>query len=276
MKNKYHHRNLVKATVITAAVAGSVALAGTEIMAPPAPIEEAEESIVSGSLNLDFNSHFVSYGLDVWADGGDMSDPIFNPSFELAFALPRGFTGTIGAWADVNNRTVSTIGGRIQEIDVWLGLAYTFEKLTVGVTYQNWFYAGETEEILDLSVTYDTFLAPSLTVHQRLDRGGAVLGDEGTVIVVGVSHSVEAGPVTISVPLNVAYFATDNFHAPGADSGFGYASLAVAAAVPLPFMAPMGDWTLNASLTYYVTDDAIIPNPRDHFLTASVGLGLTF
>ena len=306
MKNKYH-RTLVQSAVLSAALGGTAAYAGSvETITPPAtaPMED----VISGVLKLDFNSHFVSYGADIWSDGSSLSDPTFNPMLELAFALPADFTLTLGTWWDVNSKVDSAIGGRIQEVDVWAGLSYSIDKLTVSVTYQAWMYASDTEDILDVKFAYDTFLSPSLTIHQRLDQGAAI-GDEGTVLVLGLSHSMDVGPVSFSFPFNIAYFATDGFHqnavaaTPGtpavlpafgvaaepaipatdaiaeADGGFGYISIGVAAALPLsPYIGDAyGDWTLNGGLTYFITDDDVIPNnPQDSFLTASLGLGLSF
>ena len=277
MKNKYC-RNLITTPLLAFALATGVASAGTtETMAsaPPAP---PAEDVVSGVLKLDFNSHFVSYGADVWSDGASMSDMGFNPMLELSFDLPGGFTSTLGTWWDVNSKGSAPLGGQIQEIDVWTGLSYTYEKFTVGVTFQDWVYADATEEILDVKFAYDCFLTPSLTVHNRLGAGGSG-GSEGTILVLGLGHSVEAGPVTISFPFNLAYFLEDDFHAGSTDSGFGYLSIGVGAALPLsPYIGDaIGDWTLNAGLTYYFTDDDVVGNPdEDDFLTSSVGLSLAF
>ncbi len=247
-------------------------------MAPePAPADD----VVSGVLKLDFYSHFISYGADVWGDGSSMSDPTFNPMLELAFALPADFTFTLGTWWDVNSKNggnSSPIGGRIQEIDVWTGLSYTYDKFTVGVTYQAWMYGSTTEDILDVKFAYDTFLAPSLTFHNRLDPGASG-GNNGTVAVLGLSHGFDLGPVTFSVPLNIAYFLDDDFHAGSTDDGFGFVSLGLGASLPLtPYIGEsFGDWTLNGGLTYYFTDDEVIPNnPQDDFLTANLGVALSF
>jgi hypothetical protein len=282
MKNKYHW-NRIHSTLITLALTAGIASAGTTETTTTAPAPAPTDDVVSGVLKLDINTHFISYGLDVWGDDNPgLSELNFNPMAELAFALPAGFTGTLGAWADVTDKnTAGSIGGNLMEVDVWAGLAYTYEKFTVGVTWQEWMYASNTEDILDVKFAYDCFLAPSLTVHNRLGAGGAGAagGDEGTILVLGLSHSIEAGPVTVSFPVNIAYFMTDDFHAVGADTGFGYASVGVGASLPLAaYMgSSFGDWTLNSGLTYYFTDDDIIPN-NDHndFLTASVGLSLAF
>jgi len=278
MKQK-HGLNLIHSPLIALALTAGTAFAGTTEPAP-APVEK---DVVSGVLNLDFNTHFISYGSDVWGDGDRMSEPEFNPSLELAFALPAGFTATLGTWWDVvpsSKGGDSPIGGRLQEVDVWAGLAYTVGDFTSKVTYQNWMYGSDTEDILDVSFSYACFLNPSLTIHNRLDQGAAN-GDEGTVLVLGISHSIEAGPVTISFPLNIAYFVDDDFHNSaangGSDNGFGYGSIGVTANYDLAFLKSVGDWSIHGGLTYYVTDQDVIPNnPEGDFLTANLGLTLKF
>lgn len=269
--------NRVNATILTLALATGIASAGTteptSTMAP-APVDD----VVSGVLKLDFNTHFISYGFDVWGDGASMSDPTFNPMIELAFALPADFTFTLGAWGDVNSKIDSAIGGRVQEVDVWTGLSYTYDKFTVSATYQAWMYGSSTEDILDIKFAYDTFLAPSLTIHNRLDAGASG-GQTGTVAVLGLSHGFDLGPVAFSVPLGVAYFFADDYHPASTEDGFGFVSLGLGASLPLtPYIGEaFGDWTLNGGLTYYFTDDEVVANAdEDNFLTANLGLALSF
>ena len=278
MKNKYR-RNLINMPILAFALATGIAQAGLTEAAAAAP-EAPVEDVISGVPKLDFNSHFISYGADVWKDGTSLSEPTFNPMIELAFALPNDLTATVGTWMDINSKVgggSSPNGGRVQEVDFWTGLSYSFDKLTVSATYQAWTYVGSTEDILDIKFAYDTILAPSLTIHNRLDAGASG-GNTGTVLVLGLGHSMEAGPVAVSFPVNIAYFLEDDFHA-GTDNGFGFASVGVAGTLPLsPYIGDgFGAWDLNAGLTYYITDDEVIPgNPVDSFLTASAGLSVAF
>lgn len=277
MKTK-HSMIRYAAPSLALALACASAQAGTTETSTVTPAADASSDVISGVLKLDFNTHFVSYGWDVWADGSSMSDPTFNPMVELAFALPADFTLTLGTWWDVNSKIDSAIGGRIQEVDVWTGLSYTYEKLTMGVTYNAWMYGSDTEESVDFKLAYDTFLAPSLTIHSRVDPGASG-GNNGTVLVLGVSHGIDAGPFSISFPVNLAYFIEDDFHPGSTDSGFGFATIGVAATLPLsPYIGDsFGDWSLNSGLTYYFTDDEVIGNPNDdNFLTASLGVAVSF
>jgi hypothetical protein len=246
----------------------------------PAPAIEEEDNF-SGTLNLDYNSHFISYGLDVWGDGNDLEGPTFNPSLELVWGLPADFSLILGTWWDVNGKVPSAIGGKLQEIDVWAGLGYKVGDLSITALYQNWIYGSANEQIVDLKFAYDCFLSPSLVIHNRVDEGASG-GSNGTVIVAGVSHSVEAGPVTFSFPLNVAFFADDDFHPGSVDSGLGYGSLGVNATLPLTFLGDSaGEWNLHGGFTYYLTDSDVVGNtragrPDNDFLTANIGIGCAF
>ncbi len=268
---------LLKSALIASLLGTLSSHAGDPVPAG-ATITPASESRLSGTLSLDINSHFISYGADVWADGDRFSEPAFNPSLELTWALTDSLSFSLGTWWDVNSKAGSNsspIGGRIQEIDVWYGLSYSAGDFTVGLVYNQWFYGSETEDTVDLSFSYDTFLSPSLTIHHRFDPGASG-GDNGTVFVLGLGYDIEAGPVTISFPFNLAYFASDDFH--GGDSGLGYGSIGVAASIPLSFIdESFGEWSLNAGLTYYVTDQDVIPgNIEGDFFTANIGVSCSF
>lgn len=279
MKNKYC-RNLINTPLLAFALATGVATAGTETTTT-APVAPATEDVVSGVLSLSVNSHFISYGNDVWKDGSSMSDPGFNPSLEYTFQLPaEGFSLILGTWWDVNSKGAPSIGGDIQEIDVWAGLGYTIDKFSITTTYQAWNYAKGTEQILDVKLAYACFLNPSLMFHNRIDEGNSG-GADGTIVVLGLSHSIEAGPVTISFPVNFATILGDNYYratSPGSDAGYAYTSIAAQASYPLEFMGEAyGSWSLVGGLTQYWTNGTVIPgNPTNNFLTYNVGLTATF
>jgi len=256
-----------------AAIAGPMADSGAVIE----PISEPEiGSAFSGTLSLDANTHFISYGADVWGGGSKWDSVLFNPSLSIDVDLGGGFTFNMGTWWDVNDQAVSSIGGQIQEVDIWAGVSYATGIFSVGLTYQQWIYAGQTEEIVDLSFGLDTFLSPSLTIHGRTDAGASG-GKTGAVGVLGVSHSVSAGPVGIDFPVSVA-FASDGFHAGGGSAGYAFASAGVQASMPLSFIsAAYGDWALNAGITYYNTSTSAIPgNPTDNFVTGNLGVSISF
>ncbi|WP_411827727.1 hypothetical protein [Luteolibacter sp. AS25] len=273
MKNNYY-RNILGTAAVTAALSGATAIAGTE-MTPAPPMEMPSEDVISGTLSLDFNSHFISYGFDVWQDGVDNSDYGFYPSAELAFALPYDFTLTTGVWVEINGKAPGAITA--QETDIWVGLSKSFGAFSAGITYQEWFYGGDSEDVIDLSFGYDTFLSPSLTIHNRVGEGASG-GDTGTIFVFGVSYDVEAGPVTFSFPASVAIFATDEFHGAGLDSGYGYSSVGVHATLPLtPYIGEgFGEWDFHTGVDFYFTEDDVIGNENNYPFNVNFGIGCSF
>ncbi|MFC7339094.1 hypothetical protein ACFQY0_18015 [Haloferula chungangensis] len=278
--------NLRFAAITAALGAGlsSAALAGTPEPAPMMTPVAADDSVVSGNLSLDLNSHFISYGFDVWGGGDSFGgDSTFNPALELNFAFTENFTAILGTWWDVNDNAGSPIGGDLQEVDVWAGGSYAFGDLSVTALYQAWMYGGDTEHILDISLAYDCFLSPSVTFHNRLDAGAAAAGgsQDGTVIVPGIEYGFDLGPVSFAVPLNAGFFLDDGFHGFDAlgnvtDSGFGYVSIGLNASYAIPCDERFGAWDIHGGVTYYNTQEDVINNPSDSFFTWNVGIGCSF
>ncbi len=284
MKRK-HCLNFIKLPIVAIALTAGTAIAGTETVTAPAPVAPAEDDCISAVLTLAANSHFISYGKDVWADGSHLGDLGFNPSLEFSFKLPENFVLTAGTWWDVNTKAPqgfdAPLGAKIQEIDLWTGLAWTYDKFTIGGTYQGWIYGGSTEQIADLKLSYDCLLSPSLTWHNRLTEGASG-GDTGSLLVLGLSHTFELGPVSLSTPVNFAYVLSEDYNRSQAFGGSGndyaYTSVGLQAAYPLEFMGDCyGEWSLIAGATYYWTSGSVIPNnPTNKFLTYNFGLSAAF
>ena len=258
-------------------------LAGTLVWgaASPAFADDAG-SAVSGSFGVDYASHFVSYGADVWGGGSDFfgSESTNFVYFDIGLALPKGFSVNFGVWGDVNDNSdgPATVGGNIQEIDTYIGVGYAAGIASFGATYQEWNYGGVTaERILDLSAGLDDSgmwggdfaLNPGLTVHMRI--GSESGAEEGEAYVFSVGPGFDVGSVSFSVPASVAFF-SDGYYNPD-EGGYGYSSLGLSASIPMAFVPPAyGDWGLGLATTYYMTDDAVIGNPEDDFLTGMVSI----
>jgi len=115
-------------------------------------------------------------------------------------------------------------------------------------------------------------LNPTLTLHARVDNELAGF-DNGLATVLGIAPGKSWDCLSLSFPVNVA-FETEDFHA--GDAGFSFASVGVGASVPLKFI-PRGNWSFEAGLTYYITNDEVIPvNKDDCFLTGNAGIKMTF
>lgn len=247
------------------------------------------ESKVSGAVGVDYASHFVSYGVDVWGGGDDFygDDATTFVWAELSADLDP-FSVTIGVWSDINDNAVSGLGGEIQEVDVYAGIGYSIDRFSFGATYQEWYYGADEERIVDLSMAFDDSdllfdgfaLNPSVVWHIRADGNGAQ--EEGSAIVLAIEPSftiIESDdyPVTLSIPAGVGIFLDDDFQG-GTDDGYAYSYIGATVGMPLGFVPDgYGDWAVAANLTYYFTEgDAIPGNPEEDFLTGMISLSMGF
>ncbi len=224
---------------------------------------------LTGSLSLDYNSHFISYGSDVWGGGNSLTrGDTFNPALSFNYQVNDALSFQAGVWLDVNDNDAAQPDFQTQETDTWFGVSYASGIATYSATYQSWQFAGDTEEILDFKVALDTFLSPSLLIHHRLDQGAA-RGDEGTFAVLNASHSFEISECfSISVPVSVG-FALDSFHTE--EDGYGYASIGLQGSYAI------NDYTsFNFGLTYWTTDSDVVDNPTDEFVTYNAGVSFSF
>ncbi|MGE9290118.1 MAG: hypothetical protein ACQKBT_03955 [Puniceicoccales bacterium] len=282
MKTKQSAERLQKWLALSLLMGGAVSLSaqstememtGDEALGEEPPVEApAVGSAISGSLSLDVNTHFISYGADVWGTGTD-ADFLFQPSLGLTAALTDELYMFGGIWFDINDLAESGIGDDIQEVDLWLGVGYAMGDWNFEVTYQEWIYAGAAERILDLMASYATFLNPTIIVHNRIEGNGDQ--DTGTVVVLGVSEGTSFDSLDVSVGAQVA-FNTDNFH--GGDSGLTYISVGPEVAFPLSFISEAyGAWNVHGGAYFYYTPDKTIPNnPSETFVTANIGIGMDF
>jgi hypothetical protein len=243
--------------------------AGTAEKAQAAPAAVPEKPSISGNLSLNFDSHFVSFGQNTW---GPNSNLLFHPSLELTKSLNEDVKLILGTWWDVNDRAVSSIGNRVQEVDVWFGGSYTTGVLTTTAMYQQWMYNSRNEQAVELKFAVDTFLKPSLLIHQRLSTGY----EGGTVIVLGAGYDFKVGPVSFSIPAAVSY-TTSNYWS-GGDSGIGFGSLGLTGSVPVEFVSKGA--TFSAGVTGYITNDDVItfnktPN-KANFATFTAGISIPF
>lgn len=245
--------------------AGTTAPGKTPAASPPAP----ETPFVTGTLSLTGDTHFMSFGQDVWAAGNNFDDFLFHPSLELNFDLGGGFSGIVGTWWDVNDNATTNIGSSIQEIDIWAGVAYASGDWKTTLLYHDWMYASQNERAVELKVAYTGLygLNPYLLLHGRFDDGIAY--DTGLVTVLGVSPGTKLGPVALTFPVQIAAD-TDGYH--GGEAGFSFASAGVSASIPLAEHV-----ALNLGVTYYYTNDkVIVDNPDDSIFTGSAGIAISF
>ena len=253
------------------AVAASALVLGTSA--------KASSENVSFSLSLDYNSHFISYGANVW-DGEDENRKtfdglLFQPSAELSFALTEGSGIYTGVWFDINDNLPSGVGGRIQEVDIWLGYYFTVEDFVFDFTFNQWYYGGETEGTFDISVGYEgVFFAPYILAHHRFDPNGPQ--ETGTIFEVGATaYEMDAGPVSLSFPVGVG-FTFDDYYVED-ESGYVYSFVGAGFGMPLDFFPEgYGDWGLHGGLTVFHTDEDVTGNEESVYVALNLGVGLSF
>ncbi|MCW0218624.1 MAG: hypothetical protein OJI67_09905, partial [Prosthecobacter sp.] len=231
--HKLQTKQLKKALLVTSLLISNIGytIAGVTHEQPAMSTPESPP-LMTGTLSLLMDSHFVSYGQDVWGAGQSWEDPLFHPSLALNFNLTSNFTFFVGSWLDVNDNleSNSTLGNRVQEIDVWAGVSYALDKFKFTLINQYWNYGGNTEKIIDFRIDYKAPLNPYLLIHGRFDRGAAESFGEGVVVQTGISPTTELGPLSLSLPIALSYD-THDYH--GGQAGFGFATVVIGDTKPL-------------------------------------------
>lgn len=295
------------AAIATASVAASTSFAqvaadgakkegesrNTEVLPPtpaatPAPRVGDKIAITAG---LDFSSHFISFGADVWGGGNEQPLPFESRSTQFLYGTATmkftdELSGYVNLWSDLNNNTESGIGTPIQEIDFNAGFTYALDKFTFGVAHTYWMFASDEEKALEASIGYNDMdvlapgfaLNPSLLAHYRYDGLG---GQEcGMVLQAGIRPTFLFNkdgeyPITLAVPAAAAFFID---HYQGGDSGFGYANVGLSASVPLKFIPEgYGAWTAALTSTvWYTPEDSIPGNPDEVFVVTALSFNVAF
>lgn len=240
---------------------------------------QAQGDAVSTSLSLDLNTHFISYGAQVWDAENDWDQLLFNPSIGVDFDLGGGWGIYTGAWADINSEG-SGGGTGVEELDLWVGTYYSWDIFTIDTNLQAWMYGGDTEGIWDISFSLSTEeslgleLSPTILVHNRIKSGPA--GDTGTVLDFGLEYGTSYEDLSISIPLNLGYFVTDEFHGAGGDDGIGYASIGLMLSYPLPISESYGSWDIHGGVKYFSTEEDVTLDTEDSFFTGTIGIGASW
>ena len=243
---------------------------------------------LTGDLSYSYNSHFVSYGADVWGGGskifGDRSTNFFNGDLYFAVTPELSLMGNV--WVEDNdNQATETLGGNITEIDTNFGATYTLGKVALSAMYGIWHYGGTTEDILDLSVALNDAdmlvkgfaLNPKLLWHDRVAKAASQV-DEGSALLLSIGPSFtliksESYPLSLSIPAGVAFFLDDDFQG-GSKDGYAYSWGGLSLSLPLAFIpSDYGTWSVFTDWIAYFTEHNAIPgNPKEDFVTADFGI----
>ncbi len=226
---------------------------------------QASSEDFSGSISLDYNSHFMSYGLNVWGTEDIGDEVFFNPSIGINYALSETSGVYAGVWAEISDLDSDPpIGDNIQEVDIWAGYYFAAGDFSFDIALQQWIYASEVEGILDFTIGYDAKFSPTLTIHNRIEAVGTQ--NKGTMLV--LAGSFYEGDV-FSVSANIGGSLSE-FHVDGED-GYAFSS------VTLGFGTPISESVdFHGGLSFYHTDEDTTGNADSTYLTLNLGIGMSF
>ncbi|VAV84631.1 hypothetical protein MNBD_DELTA01-1839 [hydrothermal vent metagenome] len=154
---------------------------------------KAEALEADGSAGVDVLSNYVWRGQNLVNDSG-----VLQPTLDVALKNGLGFN----YWSNYNMNN-----GEVTETDITLTYSRDYGKLstTTGYIHYGLDSAPDTEEIF-VSLSYDTFLSPSITIYQDIDLG------DGQFVVFAIGHSINIGNFYgKDVALNLGASASYNF-----------------------------------------------------------------
>ncbi len=136
--------------------------------------DKAEAFEAEGSAGVDVLSNYVWRGQNLVNDSG-----VLQPTLDIALKNGLGFN----YWANYNMNT-----GETTETDLTLTYSRDYGKLstTTGVIHYGFDSAPDTLEAF-VSLGYDMFLSPNLTIYHDFDEG------HGQFIVFSIGHTVALG-----------------------------------------------------------------------------------
>ena len=274
-------KNIVTTGAIFSAAALSVQAAGENVAAEEVAMAK-EESPFSFNISLDYNSHFMSYGANVWGDETkDIGDEwLFEPSVSIDYAINDTSGLYVGAWFDINDvdgagpgEVGPDLGGDTKEMDLWIGYWFSVDKFTFDFTFQQWYHADETEGIFDVTVSYDMMFSPYIKAHSRYEVVGYDQ-QKGTMFEIG-GTLYEGEYKGLGYGFNVgAAFSVDDYHVAGED-GYAYSFLGASASYVI-YSNDSLEVDLHGGLTYYDTEKDTTGNAENSYLTANFGVGFSF
>ncbi len=167
----------------------------------------AKASEVSGSASLGIYSKYVFRGYEL-----SKNSIVIQPSTDLSYkGFDVNFWGNIDTDEHATNAFTPDRPGQksFNEVDMTLSYNSKYKNFdySIGYIYYNTKYAEETEEIF-ASVTYDTFLSPTLSIYRD------IASYPGFYINLSVSKSFSIYPKTsLDLSASVGYYSQTGYHA---------------------------------------------------------------
>lgn len=239
------------------------------------PAQEATDTglrwrALTGLVEIAVADKYIYNGYVIQDEG-----PIVQPYLELAeefytgSGLVTGASATFSFFTSLQSRddgmpNTAPPGRWLYEMQIRAGLEVELAKqLTISLSYLRYespIDAYQGSNALELTLTWDDndipgwfALRPHVTWLGALPLGWNAGEGDGNYFEVGVAPSTTLAspsryPITFTFPINVGF--GDDTYYPG--DAFGYASISIAASVPLAFLPEdFGAWKFAATATYY-------------------------
>jgi hypothetical protein len=269
-------------------------------VAAPAASEESELSLLSLDANVDVTTSYFFRGYAVQT-GGFIVQPGATLSLNLdAFQDVCGWTITpyVGNWNSMHSRKSPSSPKWWYESDYFVGATFEKGPVSLEIQYTYYDYPGEafrSSQELELTLAYDDSelvesaglpfaFHPSVGIFRDLNRSAVFdSNDPRTYLELAIAPEFEVevlkNSVTLSVPA-VLGMGLDDYYLDSNEHGqlIGFASIGLAASVPLGIPEKYGQWTLNASVTYLqLIADSVreADGDRAGHLNATVGIGFS-
>ena len=270
----------------------ALCLAGMSGKETKAVIEKCQESCITGDIGLDVYSKYIFHGLTLENQGA-----ILQPYADLSFQLYQGegvlnsVALNLSIWNSLHSHhTVASTTRAWYEFDFLAGMSFTFAKnFTFTPTYVFYSSPGDyfaNSHNLRLQLGYDDkdllgafSLQPYFLAEIELEGKGGNGIDQGVYYEVGITPSVEAGPIGLAFPIKAGFGSHDYY---ASDAGFGFFSAGILASYDVKIVPECyGTWTLTAGATYFNYGTAghpadAVKGDNNHDLVFNGGLKVAF
>lgn len=258
---------------------------------------EADGSIISVQLNLDFTNAYFYRGIRQ-QDKGLIVQPAARITTRLVDDAELKFDGFIGTWNSFGPNAGTQSGGLIEhwyESDLFGGFTLTHGTLTLTTSYTFLTSPSDVfQEVQELGFTlaFDDSewmkawaLKPYATLAIETGSNGSDGPDlsNGVYLELGIapgfSFDVDETPITLTFPASVGLSLSDYYQdAGGSDETFGFAQVGAKASIPFGEPGRFGTWTLNAGvLVLFLGDHTKVFNGGDGTeVIGTVGLQWNF
>lgn len=284
----------------------SIAL-GAVALATPSVALAQDESVNTGGLslvgNLDFMTSYFFRGYNQM-DTGVIAAPaatVYIKAYESDNFL---ITPYVGTWNLLDSKQTGDTPplGNGSDTDIWYesdwygGIDWGFNPFVLSTIYTIYTYPASsfnTVQELGAKLTYDDTafmkdvgvpfaLKPYVAYYYEVAGSNSdPTGDESQYAEIGIAPSFAAGPVTITIPA-ILGMSTDGYYRDddGSNELFGYTSVGLVGAIPLPFPARYGAWNLNGGVNwiqlYANSAETANDGGENYEIQGRLGIGFTY